>query len=371
MDSTDIEGTISEKVRDLWKASFSHLEQARQGDASARGQARDGTSALRFGLRLIRRGTLARMRILHVGDDFAALRPCGLTLYSDALMQAQVAGGHDVSYVFSGRHYPKLPRPRFKRWTDRGVRMFELVGSPIHSHGERGTLHPALDLHETAGEAAFAAALSESRPQVVHVHELNRLPSSLIEQAVASGVPVVMTLHDYKPVCASVRLFDADGERCYRKDVGEDCARNCAGAPQGRSHLIDLTMDYELARAKRMVPLGERVDFTRLSGPIRSLKRAVGGSSPAGDARGPGTGTATPGDYQRRRDVNLTRLLQCDRLLAPSARLAELYARLGIPDERLTVQRLTLPHLQGLHPSRGPEVRSPLTFITLGGCSSP
>lgn len=27
------------------------------------------------------------MRVLHVGDDFAALRPCGLTLYSDALMR--------------------------------------------------------------------------------------------------------------------------------------------------------------------------------------------------------------------------------------------------------------------------------------------
>src|SRR4051794_31159140 len=61
-------------------------------------------------------GTVAAVRILHVGDDHAALRPCGLTLYSDALMRAQAAAGHEVSYVFSGRYYPRLHRPRLKRW---------------------------------------------------------------------------------------------------------------------------------------------------------------------------------------------------------------------------------------------------------------
>src|SRR3954454_10637201 len=100
------------------------------------------------------------MRILHVGDDFAAMRPCGLTLYADALMQAQITRGHAVSYVFSGRHYPKLERPRHKRWRDRGVEMFELVGSPIHSHGERGTRRPDLDLEEPAAERLFSRALA-------------------------------------------------------------------------------------------------------------------------------------------------------------------------------------------------------------------
>src|SRR4051812_10218496 len=123
------------------------------------------------------------VRILHVGDDFAALRPCGLTLYSEALMRAQARAGHEVSYLFSGRHYPRLPRPRLKRWRHDGVRMIELVGSPNNSHWERGTRHPLVDLGEAAGERAFAAALQESRPEVVHFQELSRLPSSLIERA--------------------------------------------------------------------------------------------------------------------------------------------------------------------------------------------
>src|ERR1700712_2803249 len=120
------------------------------------------------------------VRILHVGDDFAALRPCGLTFYSEALMQALAGRGHEITYVFSGRYHPRPGGPRVRRWRQAGVRMVELTASPIHSHWERGTRRPELDLAEPAGEAAFARALAESRPQVVHVQELARLPSSII-----------------------------------------------------------------------------------------------------------------------------------------------------------------------------------------------
>ena len=301
------------------------------------------------------------MRILHVGDDFAALRPCGLTLYSDALMQGQVAAGHEVAYVFSGRHYPWLELPRLKRWRDRGVAMYELVGSPIVSHWEAGTREPLRDLDEPAGERAFAAALRETQPDVVHVHELARLPSSVLELADA---PVVMTLHDYRPLCASVRLLDADGHRCTRREVGEDCARNCAGAPGGRDHLVAWTVGYELGRAKRAVPLARRLDFSFIEKTVRS-------------ARGEGTrpGAPRPGapaaDYQRRRDVNVARLSRCDRLVAPSARSAALYAELGVPAERIVVQRLALPHIERLRPRRLEAPPAPVTFATLNGASSP
>jgi glycosyltransferase involved in cell wall biosynthesis len=309
---------------------------------------------------------VAPVRILHVGDDFAALRPCGLTLYSDALMQAQVAAGHEVSYVFSGRHYPRLERPRLKRWSDRGVRMLELVGSPIHTHWEAGTREPLRDLDEPAGEATFAAALREARPEVVHIHELLGLPTSLIEQAKAAGVPIVMTLHDYKPVCASVRLLDADGLRCTRLDVGEDCARNCAAAPAGRRHLVDWTLDYEMQRVKQRLPMGERLSFAALS----PLVQAVTGTDHETRPAITPLPVTAPADYQRRRDVNIERLNLCNRLVAPSARVAEIYEERGVDPGRLTVQRLTLPHLEGLTVRRPAAVGTPLTFVTLGGCAS-
>lgn len=312
------------------------------------------------------------MRILHLGDDFAALRPCGLTVYSDALMRAQIAQGHEVSYVFSGRHYPRLRRPRLKRWKQNGIRMYELIGSPIQSHWEAGTLHPDRDLHEPAGEATFAAAVREVAPSIVHIQELARLPSSIIQQAKGLGLPVVMTLHDYKPVCASVRLLDADGLRCLKHEIGHDCARNCANAPEGTEHLVDWTVEYQRQRIKRAVPLADRVDFSFLT-PLLSLtaKALAPGRPDRADGASAPLAPASPELYQQRRNVNIERLQLCDRLIAPSPRVAEIYSRLGVDETRLTVQRLTLPHLEQLRPGRGPEVHDPVVFVTLGGCASP
>ena len=89
-----------------------------------------------------------------MGRDFVAMRPCGLTRYSDALMRAQVARGHEVAYFFAGRHYPLLRRPRLRRWEDGGVRMLELVGSPNNSHWDAGTREPLADLSDPVAEAA-------------------------------------------------------------------------------------------------------------------------------------------------------------------------------------------------------------------------
>jgi glycosyltransferase involved in cell wall biosynthesis len=311
------------------------------------------------------------MRILHVGDDFAELRPCGLTLYSDALMRAQAERGHDVAYVFSGRVYPRLSQPRLKRWRKDSIAMFELIGSPIHNHWEAGTLHPEQDLEEPAGEIAFRAAARETAPDVVHIHELARLPSSVIELAKGLRLPVVMTLHDYKPLCATVRLFDGAGQRCLKHQVGEDCARNCANAPAGAEHLIDWTMQYERRRLKRAVPLADRVDFSFLAPLISMANRALGSEGDQTDqAPAALEPPAAPSLYQQRRDTNATRLQQCDRLVAPSARVAEIYSQLGVDRERLTVQRLTLPHLEQLRSRRGSEMQDPLVFVTLGACAS-
>ena len=316
------------------------------------------------------------MRVLHIGRDFADLRPCGLTLYSDALMRAQLEAGHDVAYFFAGRYYPRLRRPRLRRWDSDGLPMLEVLSSPNAPHWTAGTRYPLRDLAEPAVERLFATALRETRPQLVHVHELAGLTSSLIEQARAAGARVVMGLYDYAPLCATVRLVRADGRRCLRRDVGEDCARNCASAPEGDGHVVEATMRYELKRIKqahpRLATLARRARQPVIRGTLAAL-----GSRPlhAGDVPAPGGANggfvAPPADYQRRRDVNVERLNRCDRLIAPSRRLGDIYAQLGVDPARIVVQRLSQPHFEGLRPRRGPDVGSPLTFVTVGALSTP
>lgn len=57
-------------------------------------------------------------------------------------------------------------------------------------------------------------ALAEFRPDVVHAHNIyHQLSPSVVHAAARRGVPVVMTLHDYKLACPTYQLLD-DGRPC-------------------------------------------------------------------------------------------------------------------------------------------------------------
>src|SRR3954454_24447617 len=55
---------------------------------------------------------------------------------------------------------------------------------------------------------ALARVVDEVRPDVAHVHHVfERLTLSVLDALHRHGVPTVMTLHNYKPVCPNFRLF--------------------------------------------------------------------------------------------------------------------------------------------------------------------
>jgi glycosyltransferase involved in cell wall biosynthesis len=310
---------------------------------------------------------MPRVRILHVGWGFSPWRPGGLIFYAEDLMAAQAARGHHVAYLLSGRHYPGLRGPRLRRWSRSGVAMLEVVNPPIVVGLERGTRAPERDLEEPRLERVFERTLHDERPDVVHVQELLGFPSSILEIAREAGVPVVMTLQDYFPLCATVRLFDSDGRVCMRREVDADCAVRNAAAPPDAGHLVRHTMHFELARAKARVPGLRRASFAPL-GPlvepaVRGLARVRHGPQPAPDG-------APAGEFQRRRDVNLARLGNVDRLLAQSTRVEEIYRQLGVENRSLRTLHLTLAHLADISP-RPPREPSRLTFATPGGFIGP
>ena len=171
------------------------------------------------------------MRILHVGFGFRPWIVTGLVIYSEAVMDEQARRGHDVGYFFAARQVPFVRRPFLYRWRRRGVRMFELVNSTLIVGRHRGTPAPQEDLGHPPSEVVFHRVLDNFRPDVVHVHDLAGLPSSILEISRARGVPTVMTLHDYHPLCPTIKLYDADNRICLRPEPGAMCTVCCADAP--------------------------------------------------------------------------------------------------------------------------------------------
>jgi len=179
-----------------------------------------------------------------------------------------------------------------------------------------------------------------------------------------------MTLQDYFPLCATVRLFDADGRVCLRRAIGEDCALRNAGAPRDSGELTSHTLHFELARAKSLVPGVRRIDFAPARRLVEPLVAASAGRGGAPASAPVPLGPQAAHEYQRRRDVNVARLGRVDRLVAQSARVAEIYRQLGVDDARLSTLHLTLGHLEQIAP-RAPRSVERLTLATLGGLVSP
>lgn len=301
------------------------------------------------------------LHVLHVGSGYRPLRWGGLVAYVEDLTTEQLRRGNRVSYFFSGRYF-RWPRgPRLKRWSREGVEMLEVVNSPLHDHGRQ----PKLEVSEPAVEAIFERTLEELHPDIVHVQELAGLPSSLLEIASASGVPVVMTLQDYFPLCSTFKLLDAEDRVCLRREMGAECAANVAVELDDRPSnlLFEGTLRHEIMSQHRLNRLPPRLRRALANRAAGSWLARPSRQTPA-TARPPG-----PDDFQRRRDANIARLNRVDRLLAMSNRVAEIYAELGVEAERLQTMHLTLGHIEKLTPRRA-SISAPLRFATLGGGES-
>ncbi len=312
------------------------------------------------------------MRVLHAGWGYQPFRGGGLIAYAEDVMRAQVRRGDQVGYFFAGRHVPGLRRTRLLRWSRSGVRMYEVLNSPIPIALGRGTAFPERELDEPQTERLFRQVLARFDPDVVHIQEIFGLPSSLIEVAREAGVPTVMTLQDYLPLCPTLKLYDADGRICLRHRPAEQCQRCSRNAPLDTRHLQRETT------AQLLVALGRRFPATRDA--ARAAMQAVAARMPTRASTSPSASPA-PEDpasrqqpsaaaYQRRRDTNLGRLSRVNRLLAMSPRVEEIYAGLGVARERLSTLRLTVDHLAGLSPRSFETPPNRPCFATLNGANS-
>ena len=93
------------------------------------------------------------------------------------------------------------------------------------------------------GEAwidAFAAALAEVRPDVVHLHGIDRLGAEIVPvlRRLAPAARIVMTLHDYQPICANdgLMLTTTEGARCA--GASPDACRRCFPAQSAARHAL-------------------------------------------------------------------------------------------------------------------------------------
>jgi glycosyltransferase involved in cell wall biosynthesis len=156
--------------------------------------------------------------------------------------------------------------------------------------------------------------LLEAAPaDVAHVHHVfEGLTLSVIDVLLACRVPVVMTLHDYKPVCPNYRLYTGGRpcQRCLGGGYWNVLRHGCleGSAWRGLAAAVD-------AYRRRLGRLWERVDL--FVAPSRYLRdRVIAGGLPAGRVTVVPNAVELPPDPPRAPKRGPARFLYTGRLVA-------------------------------------------------------
>lgn len=138
--------------------------------------------------------------------------------------------------------------------------------------GGPGNLRSALFfVHSPEAVRRIGALIDATRPDLVHCHNIyHQLTPSIIGAAKARGVPVALTLHDYKPVCPTyTRLQNGKPcSECLDGSFAPVLRHRCAEGSLGKSALL-----YAEAVVQRRLGNYEKVD--RFIAPSRFMANSV------------------------------------------------------------------------------------------------
>lgn len=176
--------------------------------------------------------------------------------------------GHGEVIDFSMKHERNLPSDhsgRFVETRDYGA------GSPL------ARLASGLSMvHSPEAVSKFGALLDETRPDLVHCHNIyHQLTPGIIGAAKRRGVPVVLTLHDFKPVCpVYTRLRDGKPcSECADGAFSRVLKNRCADGSAFKSGLL-----FAEAVVQRWMGSYEQVD--RFVAPSAFMRDAIAARAP-------------------------------------------------------------------------------------------
>ena len=231
------------------------------------------------------------LRVLQVIHQFLPRHAAGAEIHCSDLSFALARRGHAVR-VLSGAPYREDVGTGVQWEGDAAIVVERLPATRTYRRlGGVGGFFDRFDNPDA--RLATRTLLDRWRPDVVHIQHLLYLSAELIPECRTRGIPVIVTLHDYWFLCHRVRLRRLDTSLCSGPAHGWNCCQ-CLNAPRMmRSHLN---------------PLAVAVNLYRYAYLIRQLRKA-------------------------------------DRILSPSRFLRDVFARNGLPAERVTPIEFGMPDI--------------------------
>lgn len=204
----------------------------------------------------------------------------GVNGYCQALALSLVKRGHDVAYLSSGTSFVPLtydgkspratPGPaavcRHPDWL--GVKVFEVVNSPVVAPTSRQFNDPAGEIADPALEARLVEFFRLLAPDVVHFHNIEGFTAGSVAAARSSGAAVIYSLHNYHTICPQSYLMRGHRDPCFDAKGGANCV-SCMEAPDPVTERETAAAAY----AKLLLPLATEAP-TEASLPVQAPARS-------------------------------------------------------------------------------------------------
>jgi glycosyltransferase involved in cell wall biosynthesis len=174
------------------------------------------------------------MRILHVNKFL--YRRGGAEAYMLDVAAAQAEAGHEIA--FYGMRHPENPTLPFQ---DAFPPLVELEPPP-RGLRRRATATGRM-LYSPSSRRGIEEVVRAFRPDVAHLHNIyHQLSPSVLRPLRDQGIPMVMTLHDYKLICPSYLLLDHGKpcEACLGGQFRNAVRRRCKDGSLGASAVLAL-----------------------------------------------------------------------------------------------------------------------------------
>jgi glycosyltransferase involved in cell wall biosynthesis len=151
--------------------------------------------------------------------------------------------GHEV-VDFAMASADNLPSPDARYFAPE--RSYAAGGPPLRRFRDAGA-----SVYSLAARRAIGRLVRARRPDVAHLHNVyHQLTLSIVDELASQGVPVVMTLHDYKIVCPAYTLYTehAPCRRCVQGHPLHAIPHRCIRGSTAASALA--AAEAVLARAR-------------------------------------------------------------------------------------------------------------------------
>jgi glycosyltransferase involved in cell wall biosynthesis len=321
------------------------------------------------------------MRILYYNwvdylDD--EKRGGGVSVYLQNLMTA-LGAQPEAEQVFlsSGISYDLISRsPRWEQMRhgseENRENRYEIVNSGVLSPSHHSFGNPAQLSHVPTRDAFFGFVEKTGPYDVIHFHNLEGLPADVLEiKARFPDTKVILSLHNYYPICPQVNLWHQEKRACTDFEGGTKCGACLVHKHDERLIRVANAVAYRLKRAG-IRPGMRSFDllFHRLFRIAHRTGRLVGRLQ-RGLRRTPAATQARVTGFAERRQGMIDQInANCDLVLGVSDRVCEIARAYGMRPEILHTSYIGTKQAEAFAETRPaaslPKSKTALTLGFLG-----